>query len=189
MTDVTQVLNRMEAGDTAAASELLPLVYAELRRLASQKMRDEAADHTLQATALVHEAYLRLVDGVTAQRWENRGHFFAAAAEAMRRILIESARARKSLKNGANQPHFEIAVDDALVTAADADQLLDLDDALTRLADVEPELARLVELRFFIGLTIEQSAEILGVSPRTVKRNWSFARAWLGRELGAEKPR
>jgi RNA polymerase sigma factor (TIGR02999 family) len=93
------------------------------------------------------------------------------------------------LKNGANQPHFEIAVDDALVTAADADQLLDLDDALTRLADVEPELARLVELRFFIGLTIEQSAEILGVSPRTVKRNWSFARAWLGRELGAEKPR
>jgi RNA polymerase sigma factor (TIGR02999 family) len=132
----------------------------------------------------VHEAYIRLV-GDAAIKWDSRGHFFAAAAEAMRRILIESARRRKSLKQGGNVRHREVANDDAVVNSDDMEELLDLDAALTKLAATEPELARLVELRYFAGLTVEDAAQAMGVSTRTVKRNWAFARAWLGREMNA----
>lgn len=187
MSDVTQLLHDIEQGDSAAASELLPLVYNELRRLAGHRMKREADGHTLQPTALVHEAYMRLVGNDDAQQWDNRGHFFAAAAEAMRRILIESARRRNSLKRGGGRARFEIAEDDAIVEAINTEELLDLDDALTKLSESEPELAKLVELRYFAGLTVEESAQVLGVSPRTVKRNWAFARAWLGREMNADQ--
>ncbi|PQO30141.1 ECF-type sigma factor [Blastopirellula marina] len=186
MSEVTRILNQIDAGDLAAAGELLPLVYAELRRLAGHKMKQEAPGQTLQPTALVHEAFLRLVGGNSADKWDNRGHFFAAAAEAMRRILIENARRRKSLKRGGDRERFEILDDDAIIDSGDVDELLDLDAALNKLALAEPELAKLVELRYFAGLSVDDSAEVLGVSPRTVKRNWAFARAWLGRELRGE---
>jgi RNA polymerase sigma factor (TIGR02999 family) len=182
MSEVTQILDQIQQGNRAAASELLPLVYAELRRLAIQRMSKEQPGLTLQPTALVHDAYLRLV-GDAAIKWDGRAHFFAAAAEAMRRILIESARRRKSLKQGGNVSHRAVADDDAVVNCDNMDELLDLDAALTKLAATEPELARLVELRYFAGLTVEEAAQAIGVSTRTVKRNWAFARAWLGREL------
>ena len=185
MSEVTRIIHEIQQGNQAATSALLPLVYSELRRLASQKIRRERPGQTLQATALVHEAYLRLV-GNADQAWDGRAHFFAAAAEAMRRILIESARRRKSLKRGGDRERFEIDEADAIDTGKDIDELLDLDAALTRLAEIDPDLARLVELRYFVGLTIEESADALDVSPRTVKRNWAYARAWLGRELGKE---
>ncbi|EAQ78079.1 ECF-type sigma factor [Blastopirellula marina] len=187
MSEVTRILNQIEAGDAAAASELLPLVYAELRRLAGHKMQHEIAGHTLQPTALVHEAFLRLVGGNGADKWDNRGHFFSAAAESMRRILIENARRRKSLKRGGDRDRYEILDDDAVIDSQNVDELLDLDAALSKLANEEPELAKLVELRYFAGLSVDQSAQVLGVSPRTVKRNWAFARAWLGRELHLEE--
>lgn len=183
MTDVTRILAELRQGDRAAANELLPLVYAELRRLAVQRMSREQPGHTLQPTALVHEAYLRLV-GDDAQGWDGRGHFFAAAAEAMRRILIDNARQRNRLKRGGELERRELGDHDALALVDDVDGLLDLDAALTKLALVEPEMARLVELRYFAGLTVEETAEALGSSPRTVKRDWAYARAWLGRELG-----
>lgn len=164
----------------------MPLVYAELRHLANHKMRKEASGQTLQPTALVHEAYLRLI-GDSSIEWDGRAHFFAAAAEAMRRILIDNARKRKSTKHGGEVVHFEVSDGDATIDSGDLDELLDLDDALTKLAVEEPELAKLVELRFFAGLTNEEAAESLGVSSRTVTRNWAFVRAWLGRELKAEK--
>jgi RNA polymerase sigma factor (TIGR02999 family) len=182
MSEVTQILDQIQQGNRAAASELLPLVYAELRRLAIHRMSKEQPGLTLQPTALVHEAYIRLV-GDAAIKWDGRGHFFAAAAEAMRRILIESARRRKSLRQGGNVSHREVADDDAVVNCDNMDELLDLDAALTKLAATEPELARLVELRYFAGLTVEEAAHAMGVSTRTVKRNWAFARAWLGREM------
>jgi RNA polymerase sigma factor (TIGR02999 family) len=182
MSEVTQVLDQIQRGNRAAASELLPLVYAELRRLAIHRMSKEQPGLTLQPTALVHEAYIRLV-GDAAIKWDGRAHFFGAAAEAMRRILIESARRRKSLKQGGNVSHRELADDDAVVDCHNMDELLDLDAALTKLAATEPELARLVELRYFAGLTVEEAAQAMGVSIRTVKRNWAFARAWLGREM------
>lgn len=185
VSEVTQILDRIREGK-AAAGELLPLVYAELRRLAGHKMKHEAVGQTLQPTALVHEAYVRLVGDEDVPQWENRGHFFAAAAEAMRRILIEDARRRKSLKRGGDRERFEVAEDDAIIEFSGVDELLDLDAALSKLSEQEPELAKLVELRYFAGLSVDESAKALGVSPRTVKRNWAFARAWLGRELNPE---
>ena len=185
MNDVTRILNAIEQGDPHAASQLLPLVYEELRRLAARKMAAEPSGQTLNATALVHEAYLRLVggDAEVEHRWDSRGHFFAAAAEAMRRILIENARRKRSAKRGGKLARRELQEHDAVVEPDDHENLLALDEALAKLAAEEPESARLVELRYFAGLTIEQAAAALGVSPRTAKRNWSYARAWLRREM------
>ncbi|QDV65998.1 ECF-type sigma factor [Crateriforma conspicua] len=181
--DITRILSAIENGDTKAADDLLPVVYDELRRLAASRMNQEKPGHTLQPTALVHEAFLRLVGGSRPQQWDGRGHFFAAAAEAMRRILIENARRKSRDKRGGDWVRQEM--DDGLVAVApdNIDDLLSLDDALTKLADEDPELAKLVELRYFTGMTIEETAEILGVSPRTTKRNWAYARAWLQREM------
>ncbi|NNJ25987.1 ECF-type sigma factor [Alienimonas chondri] len=187
VSDVTVVLQRIEAGDEAASADLLPLVYAELRRLARSRMRSEAAGHTLQPTALVHEAYLRLIgpeESAISGGWDGRGHFFAAAAEAMRRILIESARRRRSLKRGGDRDRR--ALGDPPEQEEDIDRLLDTDAALRKLESQDPDLAKLVELRFFAGLTVEEVAAALDLSPRTVKRRWAFARAWLGRELGSD---
>ena len=191
MNDVTRILSAIEEGDQAAAAQLLPLVYDELRRLASNKMSQEKAGHTLQPTALVHEAFLRLtgnaVEGVAGnqdhQKWDGRGHFFAAAAEAMRRILIESARRRSRDKRGGNLQRCELNAEDAVIDPDDVETLLSLDEALCRLSEHDADLAKLVELRYFTGLTIDETAEILGVSPRTTKRNWAYARAWLRREM------
>jgi len=182
MAEVTQILHQIQQGNVAAASDLLPLVYAELRRLARYRMRKERPGQTLNPTALVHEAYLRLVAD-QAMNWDGRSHFFAAAAEAMRRILIENARRGKSLKRGGDLNQQELLEENAIIHLDDMDELLDLDAALTKLAVDEPELAKLVELRYFAGLTVEETAQALGVSARTVKRNWAFARAWLGREM------
>ncbi|MBB3204887.1 RNA polymerase sigma factor (TIGR02999 family) [Rhodopirellula rubra] len=187
MSEVTQVLKQIKQGDVAAAADLLPLVYAELRRLAGHRMKSEAAGQTLQPTALVHEAYVRLVGTEDVPQWDSRGHFFAAAAEAMRRILIENARSRQSLKRGGDFQRFEVTEEDAILDSGDVDGLLDLDAALTKLAECEPEMAKLVELRYFTGLSVDESAKALGISPRTVKRNWAFARAWLGRELNPDE--
>ncbi len=184
--NVTQILNAIEQGDPHAASQLLPLVYEELRRLAGRKMAHEPAGQTLNATALVHEAYLRLVGVGAEQQWDSRGHFFAAAAEAMRRILIENARRRRSAKRGGKLTRRELHENDAVVESGDHESLLALDEALTKLAAVEPEMARLVELRYFAGLTVEDAAQALGVSPRNAKRNWAYARAWLRREMDRE---
>ena len=182
MSEVTRILNQIEAGDLSAANELLPLVYSELHRLATHRMGRESAAQTLQPTALVHEAYVRLVgDGPT--QWNSRGHFFAAAAEAMRRILVESSRRRKAKKRGGDLARYEISENDAVLNLSNLDELLDLDAALRRLAAAEPELSKLVELRYFAGLSVAETAEVMGISTRTVKRNWAFARAWLGREM------
>lgn len=186
MANVTQILNQIQSGDNVAAADLLPLVYAELRQLAHAKLGREKLGQLLQPTALVHEAYLRLI-GDFDVKWHGRAHFFAAAAEAMRRILIENARQRKSLKRGGGLRQDGISDEDIIVDAANIDSLLDLDAALVKLAQQEPELARLVELRYFAGLSVDEAAEALGVSARTVKRDWSFARAWLGRELNAQE--
>ncbi|PQO25563.1 RNA polymerase subunit sigma [Blastopirellula marina] len=183
MSEVTRIIQQIQNGNRSATSELLPLVYAELRHIAAQKIRNELPGQTLQPTALVHEAYLRLV-GNLHDGWDGRAHFFGAAAEAMRRILIESARRRKSLKRGGERHQFEIDEADAIDSGKDVDELLDLDAALSKLSHVEPELAKLVELRYFVGLTIDEAADALNISPSTVKRQWSYARAWLGRELG-----
>jgi RNA polymerase sigma factor (TIGR02999 family) len=182
MSDVTRILSQIESGDSTAAEELLPLVYDELRRLAAHKLSQESPGNTLQATALVHEAYVRLVDGVSPQRWDSRGHFFAAAAEAMRRILINRARDKKRLKRGGGRKRLdwnrlEVADD------ASADDLIEIDEALARLAARQPVCVELVKLRFFAGLTLDQAAECLGIGPRTADRYWSFARTWLLREL------
>jgi len=186
MSDVTHILNQIEQGDPQAASQLLPLVYAELRKLAARKLSHEASGQTLQPTALVHEAYLRLVRAEQEYTWDSRGHFFAAAAEAMRRILIDNARRKKSEKHGGKLARRELQDADALVEENDPDSLLALDEALSKLAAEEPETARLVELRFFAGLTNDQAAEALGISSRTAKRSWAFARAWLRREMDSE---
>ena len=181
MADVTQILNAIEQGNTQAADELLPLVYEELRLLASQKLSQEPPGQTLQSTALVHEAYIRLV-GEESQNWENRRHFFLAAAEAMRRILIDNARRKKSQKRGGNQQKVEldyIAVTDKNMPG----ELLELNEALNRLADHDPEVADLVKLRYFGGLTLEQAAKIKDISRRTAGRNWKYARLWLYREM------
>jgi RNA polymerase sigma factor (TIGR02999 family) len=184
MSEVTRILSAIEQGDPLAAEQLLPLVYDELRQLAAQRLAQEKPGQTLQATALVHEAYLRLVDAEQAQQWNSRGHFFAAAAEAMRRILIDQVRRKGSRRHGGASRRRELADDDRVEVPCN-DELLDLDEALTKLGSADPQAAELVKLRVFAGMTVEEVAEVQGVSPRTVKRNWSYARAWLGRELAA----
>jgi RNA polymerase sigma factor (TIGR02999 family) len=181
MSDVTRILNAMERGDTQATEKLLPLVYEELRLLAAQKLSHEAPGQTLQATALVHEAYLRLV-GTEPQSWNSRGHFFAAAAEAMRRILIENARRKKTLKRGGLRPGGEPVPADARAEGLGED-LLALDEALAKLSASEPVIGDLVKLRYFAGLTIDQVAQIQGISRRTVIDRWAYARSWLAREM------
>ena len=186
MTEVTRILSAVEHGDPHAAEKLLPLVYDELRSLAAQKLAQEKPGQTLQQTALVHEAYVRLVGNGDAanreQHWDNRGHFFAAAAEAMRRILIDRARAKRSVKRGGGRKKLDIDSLD-LVTEASPDQLLALDDALVKLAREDASAARLVELRYFAGLTVEEAGKALGMSAATAYRHWKYARAWLYSEL------
>ncbi len=186
--DVTRILKNIEDGDRQAAEQLLPLVYDELRRLAANRMRNEKSDHTLQPTALVHEAFMRLVGAEDRPQWDGRGHFFGAASEAMRRILIENARRRDSLRRGGNLVRQELNENDVITGETNLGTLLSLDDALTKLAAEDSGLAKLVELRYFTGLTIDEAAEVLGISPRTAKRNWAYARAWLRRELDGEEP-
>jgi RNA polymerase sigma factor (TIGR02999 family) len=182
MSDVTQILKAIETGEGGASEQLLPLVYDELRKLAAQRLSGEAAGQTLQPTALVHEAYVRLVDQSTPPAWDSRGHFFAAAAEAMRRILIESARRKASLKRGGGHERTLIDADD--IAAPDRrDDLLALNDALEQLEVHDAEAARLVKLRYFAGLTMEQAASALGLSERNVYRIWNYAKAWLLRAL------
>jgi len=181
MSAVTVILDRATQGEAQAAHELLPLVYAELRKLAAARMADELGTHTLQPTALVHEAWLRLV-GSEQQAWKNRAHFFAAAAEAMRRILIDRARRKQALKRGARAGHIDLDRVDAAVEA-DEETLLQVNEALEKLAAQDPQSAELVKLRFFVGLDYSEAAEALGISQRTAKRCWTFARAWLYREL------
>jgi RNA polymerase sigma factor (TIGR02999 family) len=177
VTKITHILSAIEQGDPHAADQLLPLVYEELRKLAAQKLAREAAGQTLQPTALVHEAYLRLVDQNQAQHWNSRGHFFAAAAEAMRRILIDNARRKRRPKHGGDRQRVEL--DESLAAEDPRNDLLALDDALTQLAAQEPVKAELVKLRYFAGLSIEEAAAVLNISPATAKRYWAVARAWL----------
>ena len=177
MNEVTQILDAVARGDACAADRLLPLVYDELRRLAGQKMAQEKAGQTLQATALVHEAYLRLLGDGQPQPWNSRGHFFAAAAEAMRRILVDRARRKRRPKHGGDRRRIEL--DEALPGATAREDLLALDEALTRLAAQEPLKAELVKLRYFAGLSLEEAAACLDISPATAKRHWAVARAWL----------
>jgi RNA polymerase sigma factor (TIGR02999 family) len=185
MSEVTQLLDAAAAGDPKAAAELLPLVYDELRKLAAARLAVEKPDQTLQATALVHEAYLRLVDGEQAQHWNSRGHFFAAAAEAMRRILVESARRKSRLKHGSQRQRVDLE-SDCLTSPSPSLDLLALDEALSRLAETEPAKAELVKLRFFAGLTMPEAAAALNVSLATAERFWTFAKAWLYAELADE---
>lgn len=182
MSEVTRLLSAIDQGDPLAAEKLLPLVYDELRDLARVRMQQEKPGQTLQATALVHEAFVRLVDVDQAQPWNSRGHFFAAAAEAMRRILVESARRRRQLKHGGDRdcvPLEELPISVESTT----EDLLDLDSALTKLGHIDPVAAQLIQLRYFTGLTIPAAADVLKISPRSADRLWSFARAWLHREI------
>ncbi len=181
MNDVTRILDAGHRGDARAMEELLPLVYDELRKIAAHKMAGESAGHTLQATALVHEAWLRL-GGASAPAWQNRAHFFGAAAEAMRRILVEHARKKQALKRGAGAVHQEFD-EAALMLAAPPDELLAVHEALDTLAQEDPAAAELVKLRYFVGMTMEESASALGLAPRTAERTWTYARAWLHREI------
>jgi len=185
MGDVTQILAAIEQGDPSATEQLLPLVYEELRKLAAQKMREEKPGQTLQATALVHEAYIRLVDVEKAQHWNSRGHFFAAAAEAMRRIVVDNARRKASAKRGGDLQRHRL--DEAKVAVPDdPDELLALDEALAQLAEVDSIAAEFVKLRFFAGLTTDQAAEALGMSSRSAYYAWTYARSWLRRKLRGE---
>src|SRR5262249_36277712 len=188
MNEVPRILEAIDRGDGRAADRLLPLVYDELRRLAAQRLAREAPGQTLQPTGLVHEAYVRLVDVERDQSWNGRGHFFAAAAEAMRRILVENARRKRRLKHGGARRRVDR---DEAAPAGDgpAEELLAVDEALEALAREAPQAAELVKLHYFAGLTIEQAAELLGVSPRKAYRIWAYARAWLFRSLGGEEPR
>jgi RNA polymerase sigma factor (TIGR02999 family) len=179
MGDVTRILADIEQGDPRAAEQLLPLVYDELRKLAAKKVAQENPGLTLQATALVHEAYLRLV-GSSPQEWDNRRHFFAAAAEAMRRILIENARRRQRLRHGGDRQQVALNEVD-LAAEVPVDELLLVNEALEELAEADPTAAELVKLRYFAGMTVEEAADILGVPPRSAYRNWAYARAWLFR--------
>lgn len=183
-TEVTQLLGSIQEGDSSAADQLLPLVYEEMRKLAKQRMSGLAPGQTLQATALVHEAYMRLVSDQNA-RWDSRGHFFAAAAQAMRNILVEQARRRSRLKRGGDRRRLEL--DEALLATSEPDvDLLALDEALRRLESIDKTKADVVMLRFFAGLTVEKTAKMLGISTATVDRRWTYARAWLHRELAAD---
>src|SRR5262249_2311116 len=182
MSEVTRILRAIEEGDALAAGQLLPLVYDELRKLAAQKLAHEQPGQTLQATALVHEAYLRLVDTEQAQQWNSRGHFFAAAAEAMRRILVDQARQKRSLRRGGNFKRRTI--EDLEIEAPEPSvDLLAVHEALERFQGVDAVAAQVVKLRYFAGLTIPQTAEALGISPSTADRSWAYARAWLHAEL------
>ncbi len=183
--EVTLILSQIEHGDGHAAEQLLPLVYEELRKLAAEKMLQEKPGQTLQATALVHDAYIRLVDVDKAQHWNSRGHFFASAAEAMRRILIESARRKKRMRgDGATDP---IELEEvSLIVDPDRDDLLDLDTALTRFAQIDPHTADLVKLRVFAGLSNDEAAALQHLPPSTAKKHWIYARAWLRREMSAD---
>jgi RNA polymerase sigma factor (TIGR02999 family) len=186
MSEVTRILSAIEQGDPYAAAQLLPLVYDQLRQLAAHKLAQEKPGQTLEATALVHEAYLRLVGADQAQHWNSRGHFFAAAAEAMRRILVESARRKKRIKRGGDRERDDL---DALSLQAPEvpEDLVALDEALALLAVADPQAAELVKLRYFAGLTIEQAAAALGVSPRTASSVWAYARAWLLHKIEADE--
>jgi RNA polymerase sigma factor (TIGR02999 family) len=192
MSDVTRILSAIRQGDPDAASQLLPLVYDELRQLAAQRLAHETPGQTLQPTALVHEAYLRLVASSEEERgdepsWDNRGHFFAAAAEAMRRILVDNARRKQSEKHGGRLARQDL--DAERVAAPEVrEDLLALDEALTRFAAVQPQAAQLVQLRYFAGLSIPDAARVLGVSPRTADRLWAYARAWLHQEIAGGTP-
>lgn len=182
MSDVTKILEQIEAGNPSDAARLLPLVYNELRKLAASRMRKESDNHTLQATALVHEAYLRLVDADKIQKWNSRGHFFAAAAEAMRRILVDQARKKNSQRAGGD--HSRILFDPIDLPAPGHNAtILDLNDALSKFESVDPAAAKLVKLRYFAGMTIPQAAESLDISSSTADRYWAYARAWLHTEL------
>ena len=178
MNDVTHIMAQIESGDPQAAEQLLPLVYGELRRLARLRLAQEKPGQTLQATALVHEAYLRLVNPDDQRHWDSRGHFFSAAAEAMRRILVENARRKARIKHGGAFERVELP-DFSLDGIHEADELLALEEALTRLTAEEPEKAELVKLRYFAGLKLEEAAEVLGISRATASRHWTYARAWL----------
>lgn len=182
MGDVTQLLQAVENGDSHAAERLLPIVYDELRRLARQKLAQEKPGQTLEATALVHEAYLRLVDTEKVQRWNSRGHFFIAAAESMRRILVENARRKQQVGRGGDRQRVPL---EAVQVAADApsEDLLALDESLRRFEEHDPAAAKLVELRYFAGMTMLEAAEALGISLRTAERNWTYARTWLHRDM------
>jgi RNA polymerase sigma factor (TIGR02999 family) len=182
MSDVTHILNAIEQGDSHAAEQLLPLVYAELRRLAAERMAQEKPGQTLQATALVHEAYLRLVDADKPRQWRSRGHFFAAAAEAMRHILVDRARRKRSQKRGGDR--VRVVLDEANLTAQQTEEVLAVNEALAGLAAADAQAAELVKLRYFAGLSIPEAAEILNISPRSADRLWAYARAWLRRAIG-----
>jgi RNA polymerase sigma factor (TIGR02999 family) len=188
MTDVMRILSAIEQGEPGAAEQLLPLVYDELRQLAARRLAREKPGQTLQATALVHEAYLRLVDVDQAQHWNSRGHFFAAAAEAMRRILIETARRKQSPKYGGRLARQGLdAVD--LAAPQRPDEIEALDEALQKLAEQDPPAAEVVRLRFYAGLPLPEVARLLAISPRTADRLWAYARAWLHQEIGRDGPR
>ncbi len=187
MSEVTRVLSAIEGGDPHAAEQLLPLVYDELRQLAAQRLAQEKPGQTLEATALVHEAYIRLVDVDKAQHWNSRGHFFTAAAEAMRRILVENARRKTSLKRGGRRARQELD-EENLEAPQVPDDLIALDEALSQLAATDSKAAELVNLRYFAGLTVQQAAEVLGISSRTADFLWAFARAWLLRKIEGEEP-
>lgn len=182
MNEVTRILNAIEKGNQGASEQLLPMVYDELRKLAGQRMAKENPGQTLQATALVHEAYLRLLEGQPEKHWDSRGHFFTAAAEAMRRILVENARRKKRIKRGGEMNRVELG-DDFLVCPEIHEDLVSLDIALNRLKSVDQQTVELVQLRYFVGLSIAEAAELLGISSRTADRVWAFARAWLHQEI------
>ena len=189
MSDVTRILSAIEQGDPSAAEQLLPLVYEELRKVAAQKLAQEKPGQTLQATALVHEAYVRLIDGNAVQRWDSRRHFFAAAAEAMRRILIDGARRKATEKHGGPMQRVDLDRIDA-VTVSPGTDILALDEALTKLEAEDPVKGQLVKLRYFAGLSVQDSADTLGISRATADRYWSYARTWLFCELGGtDSPR
>ncbi len=183
MPEVTQILSRIEAGDPSAAEQLLPILYDELKKLAVHRLAKEKPGQTLQATALVHEAYLRLVDGKGSQHWNSRGHFFAAAAEAMRRILVEQARRKKRVRHGGELRRVDFDSELQISEEEGDDNLLALDEALQRLASEDRQAAEVVQLRYFAGLSIEETASALGISVRTANRHWAYARAWLFRQL------
>ena len=187
MSEVTRILSAIEAGDPQAAEQLLPLVYDELRKLAAQRLAQEKAGQTLQATALVHEAYLRLVDVKEAQQWNSRGHFFAACAEAMRRLLVDNARRKGRRKRGGASRRVNLQVHEPAIEGPNID-VLAIDDALGQLARTHPEKAELVKLRYFAGLTLAEAASALGISTATADRHWKYARAWLARRLRQEAP-
>jgi RNA polymerase sigma factor (TIGR02999 family) len=182
MTEFTQLVRAIDGGDKLAASRLLPLVYDELRKLASSKLSHEPAGQTLQATALVHEAYLRLLGDASPPQWDSRGHFFAAAAEAMRRILVDNARRKNRLKRGGDQVRQELDASD-IVAPEPGEDLIALDEALSKLAGVDRDAAELVQLRYFAGISIPEAAQSMSISPRTADRLWAYARAWLHQEL------